>query len=236
MNRNTVPIRHLGKAPERGTRPQADGCVRSAGGVSGPRRVAQSRALRRARGQPEHGRRGRRGRVRLLAGHHGAAHGQPPGRSQAGQDHQRPRGGRGPQPRGRRGPGLAGGYLRLLRALSRLGPRPRALPPARGRHPERGRSRGPRARVPRSRRAAGLGPAARRRQARAHARLPGLPRADPRRGPYARGAPAPRAPRAGCGPRPRRRRAGPPLGPPRPAGLAPSSVITPRRPTATPPS
>ena len=60
-------------------------------------------------------------------------------------------------------------------------------------------------------------PAARRRQARAAARLSRLSRPGPPRRPHPRGAHPPGAPRAGRRPRPRRRRADPPLGPARDA-------------------
>ena len=71
-------------------------------------------------------------------------------------------------------------HLRLLRAHPGLGRAARALPPARRGHPGRRRPAGPRARLRGPRRAALLGAAARHRQARAGARLPGLPGADPR--------------------------------------------------------
>ena len=93
------------------------------------------------------------------------------------------------------------------------GTRPRARPPARRRHAARRRPPRQRGRLRAPRPPHGHGAAARHRQARAHARLPRLPRPGPRRRQDAGGARAPRAPRPRRRPRARRRRPRTPLGP-----------------------
>ncbi len=107
----------------------------------------------------------------------------------------------------------------------------RALPPARRRHPARRRPPGHRDRLRRARPPDGHGAAARHRQARPDARLPGLSGPGPRPGPHAGGAHPPRAPRARRRPRAGRRRAGPPLGPAQGRRPARSSATTPTTPT-----
>ena len=201
-------------APQRGSRPPADGRLRGARGVPGARRVAQPPAARGLAGARVRRRGRRRRRVRRRARHRRPAPRQP-GR---GQD-PRPRrvdrqGRRAALARGRaaRSPTRARTFDFFERssvwdaAPERFRLHGVATQRAADRLAQRGRLRGPR--PPDGHRAA-----ARHRQARPHARLPGLPRPGARRRPHAGGAHPPRAPRARRRPRAGRRRARPPLGP-----------------------
>ena len=236
-HRRTSRPRRCRAPPQRGPRPSADRRLRGARGVPGARRVAQPPAAPRQR--PSASRAGDvvaavESDVALVIAVLRLANqveGQTPRPRRVGRQ-----GRRAALARGRPGARRPRPHLRLLRALDRLGRRARALPPARRRHPARRRPPRHRGRLRAPRPPDGHRAAARHRQARPDARLPGLPGPGPRRRPHARGAHPPRAPRARRRPRAGRRRPRPPLGPAEGGRLRRSSATTPTTPTARPPS